>query len=57
MILNNLRVYGSKDEVSSLWKVVPEVEELDLSSNLFASWDIVAKLCDHLPRMTVLNVR
>ncbi|KAK2161322.1 hypothetical protein NP493_1590g00002 [Ridgeia piscesae] len=35
---------------------IPNVEELDLSSNLLSSWEDVARISQQLPKLTSLNV-
>ena len=42
---------------SSLKVICPSIEELDISSNLFVSWDEVANTTIQLPKLSALNVR
>jgi hypothetical protein len=41
----------------NLKEICHNIEELDLSSNLFNSWEGVAAVSNQLARLTVLNIR
>ncbi len=41
---------------AKLSQSLPALTELDLTSNLVASWDFVAQLCTALPKLAILNL-
>ena len=45
---------GSDGEIA---QALPNVEELDISSNLIPSWQEVARITQQLPKLTLLNLR
>ena len=44
---------GKQGEIS---RSIPNVQELDLSSNLLSSWEDVAGICQQLANLTTLNI-
>lgn len=53
-VLNRMRINDSEDSLSS---ICPKIEELDLSSNLFDSWQMIAFIAQQLPDLTMLSLR
>lgn len=53
-VLNSMCINYSENNLQEL---CPNIEELDLSSNLFNSWLQIADITGQLPRLQVLNVR
>lgn len=49
-------VYGIRPDCK-LAQITPKIVELDLSRNLVASWDMVARICQHLPHLNNLHLR
>ncbi|XP_070180632.1 tubulin-specific chaperone E-like [Littorina saxatilis] len=48
-------VYGIRPDCK-LAQITPKIVELDLSRNLVASWDMVARICQHLPHLNNLHL-
>lgn len=53
-VLNRMRINDSEDSLSS---ICPKIAELDLSSNLFDSWQMIAFIAQQLPDLTMLSLR
>ena len=53
-VLNNMCINSSE---SNLQELCPNIEELDLSSNLFSTWLQVAEIARQLSYLKILNVR
>ncbi|KAK7493396.1 hypothetical protein BaRGS_00015296 [Batillaria attramentaria] len=51
--LRGMNIYGIQPEVQ-LSDITPNVHDLDLSRNLIASWDMVARICRQLPHLQKL---
>ena len=53
-VLNNMCINYSENNLQEL---CPNIEELDLSSNLFNSWSQIADIARQLSSLQILNVR
>ena len=55
MVLDGWRVNGAG--ISDLSKLLPRVQELNLSNSLLSSWESVAQITSQLPRLKFLDIR
>lgn len=53
-VLDHMRINGTENNLAD---VCPNLEELNLSLNLFSSWTQVAAIAKQLVRLRVLNIR
>jgi len=53
VVLNQMCIYEGDE---NLYKICPNIKELDVSSNLFNSWVLISKICMQLSHLTVLNI-
>lgn len=49
-----MRIIDAEDNLVS---ICPMIEELDISSNLFNSWETIAYIAQQLPNLKILNLR
>jgi hypothetical protein len=54
LAIREIESAGPDREIS---RTCPNVEDLDLSSNLLKSWNDIATICVQLPRLNVLRLK